>query len=468
MPLEPKDHCVEPVLARAEADRVHEGADEVGWYCHGRRGRLTIHGGENDREHRSDCWRLAHVEVGVKVHFPAHDLRDYVHPRLALRDVEFGAVEVTEPLGKGFEFLGILNERLHLLLASHGPKEPKHAIDRWWDGSWGRILHGVKANRMKRSLWMLVVIASACDRTDSGDIVATGTLEIIEVDVAPLVTARVERVLIEDGDSVRTGDTLAILSQPSSSADVEQRAARVGATRAGLEEARAGSRAPEIGKAQAELRVWEAEAAKLAADATRARRLYEAGAVAQQQLESALTASREAAARRDAARQSLLLLRLGTRPERIEGARSEVAGAEAQLSAIRATVDAMTLVAPVNGVVLSRNAEPGETVLAGQSAVTLGESARPWVRVYVSALDVPGVKVGSAVRAKVDGLPGRRFSGRILSVNTKAEFTPRVALTEDERADMMFGVKVELDDRTGALKPGLPVTVTIPKGKPDT
>jgi len=315
---------------------------------------------------------------------------------------------------------------------------------------------------------MLAAVASACDRTDSGDVVATGTLEIIEVDVAPLMTARVERVLVEDGDSVRTGDTLVILSQPSSAADVEQRAARVAATRAGLEEARAGSRAPEIARAQAELRVWEAETAKLAADATRARRLYEAGAISQQQLESAVTASREAAARRDAARQSLLLLRQGTRPERIEGARSEVAGAEAQLSAIRATVGAMTLIAPVNGVVLSRNAEPGEIVIAGQSAVTLGELARPWVRVYVSALDIPGVNVGSAVRATVDGLPGRQFNGRVVSVNTKAEFTPRVALTEDERADMMFGVKIDFDDSTGALKPGLPVTVTIPKAKPRT
>ena len=316
---------------------------------------------------------------------------------------------------------------------------------------------------MKRALLMLAVAASACDRADSDSIVATGTLEIVEVDVAPLVTARVERVLVEDGDSVRVGDTLAVLSQPSSPADVEQRAARVSATRADLEEARAGSRVPEIARAQAQLRGLEAEAVKLAADATRARRLYEAGAISQQQLETAVTASREAAAQREAARQSLLLLRQGTRPERIEGARAEVAGAQAQLSAIRATVDAMTLIAPVNGVVLSRNTEPGETVTAGQSAVTLGEVARPWVRVYVSAPDVPGVRVGAAVSATVDGLPGRKFGGRIVAVNTKAEFTPRVALTEDERADMMFGVKVELDDRTGALKPGLPVTVTIRK-----
>ena len=60
-------------------------------------------------------------------------------------------------------------------------------------------------------------------------------------------------------------------------------------------------------------------------------------------------------------------------------------------------------------------------------------------------------------------MPARSFNGRVVAINSKAEFTPRVALTEDERADLMFGVKIEFEDSTGALKPGLPITVTIPK-----
>jgi HlyD family secretion protein len=63
-------------------------------------------------------------------------------------------------------------------------------------------------------------------------------------------------------------------------------------------------------------------------------------------------------------------------------------------------------------------------------------------------------------------MPNRIFNGRVVAINTKAEFTPRVALTEDERADLMFGVKVEFTDSTGMLKPGLPITVTIPKRLP--
>ena len=58
----------------------------------------------------------------------------------------------------------------------------------------------------------------------------------------------------------------------------------------------------------------------------------------------------------------------------------------------------------------------------------------------------------------VDGLEGETFQARVTALATAAEFTPRVALTEKERADLLFGVKLELSDTTGRLKAGLPAT----------
>ncbi|HYN83224.1 MAG TPA: efflux RND transporter periplasmic adaptor subunit [Gemmatimonadaceae bacterium] len=319
---------------------------------------------------------------------------------------------------------------------------------------------------MRRALWLAALLATSCSREDRNSVTATGTLEVIEIDVAPMTTGRVLRMLVNDGDIVRAGDTLAILSQPTAQPEIEQREAQVEASRAGLSEAERGSRTAEINRAAAELRAAETEATRTAADANRARALQRAGAISLQQRQAAEAAARQAAAHREALRQSLLLLRQGTRPERIAGARAQVAVAQAGLSATKAIVGDLTLTAPVPGVVLSRNAEPGEIVTAGQSAVTLGEVRRPWVRVYVNAREIPSIKVGSAAKATLDGLPGRTFNGRVVAVNTKAEFTPRVALTEDERADMTFGVKIEFNDTSGALKPGLPVTVTIPKKAP--
>jgi HlyD family secretion protein len=319
---------------------------------------------------------------------------------------------------------------------------------------------------MNRAFWLTLLLASGCSRAERDSVVATGTLEAVEVDVAPLAPGRVIRVLVNEGDSVRAGDTLAILAHPTSQAVVEQSRAQVEATRANLSEAQNGPRAGEIKRAEAELNAATSEVVRTVKDLERARALAAKGNIPLQQRDAAEAAARQAIARRDAARQSLLLLRQGTRPERIESARAQVAGAQAGLSGAVASASDLTLTAPVSGVVLSRNAEPGDVLGIGQSAVTLGELQRPWVRVYVNARDLPTISIGSQARGVLDNMPSKTFSGRVVAINTKAEFTPRVALTEDERADLMFGVKVEFSDSTRMLKPGLPITVSIPKKAP--
>jgi HlyD family secretion protein len=186
-------------------------------------------------------------------------------------------------------------------------------------------------------------------------------------------------------------------------------------------------------------------------------------AVSQQQLDAATSAAHTAASRRDAAADALRLLREGARPDRVQAARAEVANARAALEGAQANVRDLTLVAPVGGSILSRHAEPGEVVGPGEALVTIGQMSRPWVRVYVNERVLPDVHVGAEATGMLDGYEDRAFRGRVVSINDRAEFTPRVALTEDERADLMFGVKVEFDDPSGALKPGLPLTVRIPR-----
>jgi HlyD family secretion protein len=194
----------------------------------------------------------------------------------------------------------------------------------------------------------------------------------------------------------------------------------------------------------------------------RLRVLRDAGAVSRQTLDNARAAATQASALRDAARENLRLLRQGTRAAQVEAARAEVAGAEAALQSARETAGELTLVAPVDGVVLLRSAEAGEAVAAGQPVITLGDPRRPWTRVYVNQAVLPTLRVGQTVTARLDAFPDRTFRGRIASLNPRAEFTPRVALTEDEREDLLFGVRVEFDDPSGMLKAGLPLTVDLP------
>jgi HlyD family secretion protein len=315
---------------------------------------------------------------------------------------------------------------------------------------------------MRRASLLLAMLLLACSREpDPSRLEATGTIEVAQADVAPLTAARVVRVLVEEGDEVRLGDTIATLAQTTLPSEIEQRSARVAQSEATLRDLAAGTRPAEIERWEAQLRAAEAEAVRAARDVERLTPLAATGSISQQQLDAAIAAARAASAGRDAAREALRLARQGARPQQVQAARADVAAARASLAAARATASDLVLTAPVAGTVLSRNAEPGEVLAAGQSAVTLGETARPWVRVYVNQQMVPRLRVGDSAEVVLDGTPNHPLRGRVVAVSPRAEFTPRVALTEEERADLVFGVKVEIADSAAMARPGLPATVRL-------
>lgn len=310
--------------------------------------------------------------------------------------------------------------------------------------------------------WMLALPLAllACTRPDNAsDFEATGVLEVVEVDIAPLSSGRVMRVLVDEGDRVRAGDTLALLELPALAADLEQRSARVAAARAALQEMVAGALPAELARAEADLAALAAEADRARSDVQRLAPLAERDFMSAQLFEAAEAAARTASARRDASAAQLQLLRDGPRAERRALARAELAAAEAALAALRATQRDLVLTAPVDGRVLVRAAEPGEMLAAGARAMIIAETGRQRVRIFVGQELLPLLEVGMAVTATLDAFPDEPVTGRIAALATQAEYTPRVALTEQERGDLLFAVRVEFADSTERLKAGLPVTV---------
>ncbi len=315
---------------------------------------------------------------------------------------------------------------------------------------------------MNRLLLLLPVLVGACARGEGGPIVATGTLQVDEVDIGPIVPSRVVRVFVEEGDSVSIGDTLVTLTQASLVPDLAIQEARLQAAQAQLLELERGARPAELRRAEAQLAAASAEADRTAEDFHRAEQLAPDGTISRQQLDNARAAASAAAANRDALAATLRLLQEGARAERVAAARAEVASARGAVAGVRATVEELVLIAPVPGVVVGRHVLPGEVVGAGQSAVTVARAERPWARIYVGERLLPRLQPGQAVEGVLDGVSKVRFTGSVEVISTSAEFTPRVALTERERADLVFGVKVRFDaDSTGLLKAGLPITVTL-------
>ena len=318
--------------------------------------------------------------------------------------------------------------------------------------------------RGRRFLHLCLLAAVMGCRRDSAAVVASGTIEVIETDVAPMQTARVSRVLPEEGALVRTGDTLVTLVQGTLDAELEQRRARLASAEAQLRDVEAGARPAEIARLVAEQQAAEAEATRAQRELDRLTATAERGDVSDQQLENARTLARTTAGRRDAASEAVRLIREGARAERIRAARSDVAAARAAVGGAKSAVGELVLVSPVDGVVLSRHAEPGEVLPAGIPAISIGDLRRPFVRVYVASPALPGIAIGDSVDVTLDGR-NEHYRGRVVAIDSKAQFTPRIALTEEERADLLFGVKVDLPP-AGTLKPGLPATVTFDKVAP--
>lgn len=315
-----------------------------------------------------------------------------------------------------------------------------------------------------------LLLGTACGGPAQTSLVASGTTEVVETDVAALVPARVIQLRVNEGDMVRAGDTLALLSQSTLASDIDIRRARVAASAAALRDLEAGARPEEIARVEAELRTAESDIERTRRDLERAEAMLQAQAISQAQLDAARTAASTAVSRRDAVSESLKLLQAGTREARIAAARADVTAARASLNAALATSADLVLTAPVDGRVLARYVELGEVLAAGIPALSIGDPQKPWVRVFVAAPALSALRVGQDALAQVQGSTDQLFAGRIIAIDTKAQFTPRIALTEDERADLMFGVKVELANPTATLKPGLPVDVhfdTAGTGFPD-
>ncbi len=310
-----------------------------------------------------------------------------------------------------------------------------------------------------RFLLISLALSLSCTAPPSSGAIGKGTVEVHEADLGPPVSATLLRILVDEGDQVRLGDTLAILLLRDLDATIALRTAQLRTARATLRDLEAGARAPERRRAEADLIAAEAEVKRAGAERVRMVELTRGGHATEQALDDAIARHDAAVARRDAAKESLQLVEAGTRPDQIAAARAAVASADATRRTAQARASDLVLIAPFDGQILARYAEPGEVLAAGMPALAVGQIDQPWVRVYLPARIIEQLRLGDTATIQLDGPP---IPARVTAIIPRAEFTPRVALTEEERSDLLFGVKVEPLTPDPSLRPGLWATVTLP------
>lgn len=291
------------------------------------------------------------------------------------------------------------------------------------------------------------------------ELVLYGNVDLRQIELAFNDSGRIAEVLAEEGDQVEKGQVLARLDTSRLRPQVARAEAEVAAQRAVVERLRNGSRPEEIAQARANL-----EAAK--AEALNARRQYERTEVlggrsvaSEQAVDTAKTAMDTAEARVEAARKTLDLVIAGPREEEVAQGEAQLRASEAQLALLNQQLADAELSAPVDSVVRSRLMEPGEIASPQQPIFSLAVLSPKWVRAYIAEPDLAKVRPGMAADVTVDGMPGKRFPGRIGFISPVAEFTPKAVQTEELRTSLVYEVRVNVTDVDDNLRLGMPATV---------
>jgi len=145
----------------------------------------------------------------------------------------------------------------------------------------------------------------------------------------------------------------------------------------------------------------------------------------------------------------------------VEQAKTAVSQADANLAVIEAQLAKLVVSAPADGVILSRNVEPGEVVNPGSIILTVAKLGDLTLTVYVPEDRYGEVSIGQEVEVTVDSFPGETFTAVVVQIADQAEFTPRNVQTAEGRKTTVFAIKLRLADPEGQLKPGMPADVTF-------
>lgn len=177
-----------------------------------------------------------------------------------------------------------------------------------------------------------------------------------------------------------------------------------------------------------------------------------------QQAEAQVRAARAQAA---AARATLDQILAGPRREEVAAARARVDQAMGGLKTASASAAQTKIFAPSRGRVLLRNVEPGELVTPGLPIIRLANLQTVWIRVYIPETQIGRILIGQRADVITDAFPDRRFPGRVIEIAQQPEFTPKNVQTKEERVKLVYGVKIEVDNPEGILKPGMPGDAVI-------
>ena len=302
----------------------------------------------------------------------------------------------------------------------------------------------------------------------------SGTIDTTQAKLSFQVAGRVAKVFVQEGQSVTQNQIIAELDR----AEFESRNAQAAANLDRAQEAKKQLETTlelsqktlpsEVERAKATVKSAEATLKDAEKNYRRFEELFSKNVVSEKERDS-LKLAYDVARSRLAESEAVLkvaqgnLTRIDAIKRDIEAAAAQINAAKASLNQTSIQLDYTQLKSPTNGVVTSRNIEPGETVTPGREVITVSDLSRVDLKIFVDETEIGAVRPGQKVDVKIDTFPGRKFSGYVSFISPEGEFTPKIIQTKKERVKLVYLVKVSIDNPKFELKAGMPADAWLLK-----
>lgn len=289
-----------------------------------------------------------------------------------------------------------------------------------------------------------------------------GNVDIREVQLAFRQPGRIARMAFDEGDTVVAGERMAVLDDQPYREALAAADAAVRVAQAELDKLRHGLRPQEITRARETLNQALAAANDAERNYRRQSSLLASGASSQRTVDAARAANDQAAAAVKSARAALSLATEGFRSEDIAAGEARLAAAQAARAQAATALADTVLVAPSAGTVIARVREPGSMVASQSTVYSLSLNAPVYVRAYVGEPELGRIAPGTRVLVHSDS-SDKVFRGRVGFISPRAEFTPKTVETADLRTDLVYRLRVVIDDARAdaTLRQGMPVTIDV-------
>ncbi|MDH7604885.1 MAG: efflux RND transporter periplasmic adaptor subunit [Melioribacter sp.] len=307
----------------------------------------------------------------------------------------------------------------------------------------------------------MILIFNSCNNDNQNYIEESGTIEATEIVISSQVAGKVIKILKDEGDKVSAGDTILIIDQETLLIQLKQAIANRDIAKAQYDLLVKGARKEDIKQVEESLKQAEANFILAKNDKDRMENLYQTNSINRRQYEEALTRYEVALAQLNSAKELYNKIKNYARPEEIAQAKANYEKAEASVELIKKSIRDCFVTSPINGFVVKKFVEIGETVSMMSSLVKISDLTEVKLSIYVSEIDLGKIKPGQKAEVSIDSFKDKVYEGTVIYISPEAEFTPKNIQTKDERTKLVFEVKIKIPNPNFELKAGMPADAVI-------